>query len=133
MRSILLIDDDEDDRALFKEAVSSLDHGLQCWTANDGQQALDVLAYELIVLPDLIFLDLNMPKMSGIEFLTAIKKNRQHKNIPVIIYSTSSNPEDLRKCQELGATDFITKPSDFKVLIKTLSTLLNQHLQESLQ
>jgi CheY-like chemotaxis protein len=133
MRSILLIDDDEDDRALFKEAVSSLDHDLQCWTANDGQQALDVLTYELIVLPDLIFLDLNMPKMSGIEFLTAIKKNRQHKNIPVIIYSTSSNPEDLRKCQELGATDFITKPSDFKELIKTLSMLLNQHLQESFQ
>jgi CheY-like chemotaxis protein len=133
MRSILLIDDDEDDRALFKEAVNFLDHDLQCWTANDGQHALDVLAYELIVLPDLIFLDLNMPKMSGIEFLTAIKKSRQHKNIPVIIYSTSSNPEDLRKCHDLGATDFITKPSDFQELIKTLSTLLYQHLQESLQ
>jgi CheY-like chemotaxis protein len=129
MRSILLIDDDEDDRALFKEAVSFLDNGLQCWTANDGHNALEVLAYDLIVLPDVIFLDLNMPKMSGIEFLAAIKKDRRYKRIPVIIYSTSSNPEDLRKCEELGATEFVTKPSDFQDLIKTLSSLLNQHLQ----
>jgi CheY-like chemotaxis protein len=76
MRSILLVDDDEDDRSLFKEAVNSLDKSIQCWTAHDGQHALQVLMYDLIVIPDVIFLDLNMPKMNGLEFLSTIKKKQ---------------------------------------------------------
>ena len=131
MRSILLVDDDEDDRSLFKEAVNSLDKDIQCWTANDGQHALEVLMYDLIVVPDVIFLDLNMPKMNGLEFLSIIKKNRQYKSVPVIIYSTSSNPEDFKKSKELGAAEFITKPADFHELISKLASLFQKHLVDS--
>lgn len=131
MRSILLVDDDEDDRSLFKEAVNSLDKEIQCWTANDGQHALEVLMYDLIVVPDLVFLDLNMPKMNGLEFLQIIKKNRQYKSVPVIIYSTSSNPEDLKKCKELGSAEFVTKPADFHDLISKLGSVFQKHLLHS--
>jgi CheY-like chemotaxis protein len=128
MRSVLFIDDDDDDRALFKEALSVLDKSIQCWTAVDGQNALDMLAYELVVLPDVIFLDLNMPRMNGIEFLKTIKSNRSLKSIPIIIYTTSSNPEDIRKTQALGAADYVIKPSDFDGLYQRLITVLNQYL-----
>jgi CheY-like chemotaxis protein len=131
MRSILLVDDDDDDRSLFKEAVNVLDKSIQCWTAVDGQQALDVLMLELVMTPDVIFLDLNMPKMNGMEFLKMIKSHRSFKKIPVIIYSTSSNPDDIRKTKELGATDFVTKPSDFDELYQKLILVLNKHLTPS--
>jgi CheY-like chemotaxis protein len=128
MRSILLVDDDEDDKLLFSEALTVLDKSIQCWTAADGQHALDILMFELVVAPDIIFLDLNMPRMNGMEFLKTIKSHRSYKKIPVIIYSTSSNPEDMRKTKELGATDFVTKPSDFEGLYQKLITILNKHL-----
>jgi CheY-like chemotaxis protein len=131
MRSVLLVDDDDDDRALFKEALGVLDKDLHCWTAVDGQQAIDMLAFELVILPDLIFLDLNMPRMSGIDFLKAIKSNRSFKSIPIIIYTTSSNPEDMKKTRNLGAADYITKPSDFECLYQKLIAVLNQHLAPS--
>jgi CheY-like chemotaxis protein len=128
MRSLLLIDDDDDDRTLFKEAIGVLDKSIQCWTAVDGQSALDILMFDLVVQPDVIFLDLNMPKMNGLEFLKNIKNNRSFKSIPVIIYSTSSNPEDMRKTRELGAADFVTKPSDFDELYQKLISVLNKHM-----
>jgi CheY-like chemotaxis protein len=84
--------------------------------------------FELVVSPDIIFLDLNMPRMNGLEFLKAIKTHRSYKRIPVIIYTTSSNPEDIRKTKDLGATDFVTKPSDFDELYQKLITILNKHL-----
>jgi len=129
MRSILLVDDDEDDRSLFKEAVNSCDKEIQCWTANDGQHAQQVL---MCVIPDAIFLDLNMPKMNGLEFLSFVKKNKHYKSIPVIIYSTSSNPEDQKKSKELGASDFITKPSDFHDLIARLSSVFQKHFSSAM-
>jgi CheY-like chemotaxis protein len=128
MRSVLLVDDDEDDRTLFTEALTVLDKSIQCWTAVDGKQAIDLLMYDLVVLPDVIFVDLNMPKMNGLEFLKAIKNHRSYKNIPVIIYTTSSNPEDMKKTRELGAVDFVTKPSDFDALYQKLITVLNKYL-----
>lgn len=127
MRSILLIDDDDDDRSLFKEALSIHDKSIQCWTANDGQQGLELLTYELVILPDLIFLDLNMPKMNGIDFLKNVKSNRGFKTIPVVMYTTSSHPADVKKTKELGAIDYLTKPSDFNELYKKIVAVLNKH------
>jgi CheY-like chemotaxis protein len=131
MRSVLLVDDDEDDRTLFTEALAVLDKSIQCWTAVDGKHALDLLMYDLVVLPDVIFVDLNMPKMNGLEFLMSVKKHRGYKNIPVIIYTTSSNPEDIRKSKDLGAVDFVTKPSDFDALYQKLIAVLNKYLMPS--
>ena len=128
MRSVLLVDDDEDDRTLFTEALTVLDKSIQCWTAVDGKHALDLLMYDLVVLPDVIFLDLNMPKMNGMELLKAIKNHRSYRNIPVIIYTTSSNPEDMKRTRELGAVDFVTKPSNFDALYQKLIAVLNKYL-----
>lgn len=86
--------------------------------------------------PDVIFLDLNMPAMSGWQCLAKLKNDTALKNIPVIMYSTSSNPREKEIAIELGATGFVTKPTDFGVLTKileTISTNLNSDLRRILK
>ena len=122
MRSVLFIDDDEDDKLVFGHALSAIDTSIQYLTASDGLEALKILNEELVILPDLIFMDLNMPKMDGFTCLDKIKQNKDLKEIPVMILSTSTNPTDMEKAKKLGAKTFITKPSTYTGLIETLKS-----------
>lgn len=121
---LFLIDDDVDDHEIFQSALAKVNRDLVLLTATNGYDALQVLA-SVNVLPDYIFLDLNMPRMGGMQFLKEIKKSDTLKNIPVIIYSTSSNPNDIQKTRELGAVNFITKPSRFSDLCLVLQSLFS--------
>ena len=120
---LFLVDDDMDDHEIFKSALAKVDEDLALLTATNGYEALDVLA-TVKPLPDYIFVDLNMPRMGGLQFLKEIKQTETLKNIPVIIYSTSSNPGDIAKTKELGAVSFITKPSRFSDLCSLLQSLI---------
>jgi CheY-like chemotaxis protein len=122
MRSILFIDDDEDDKLVFGHALNAIDTSIQYLTASDGLEALKILNEDLVILPDLIFMDLNMPKMDGFTCLDKIKQNKDLKEIPVMILSTSTNPTDMEKAKKLGAKTFITKPSTYTGLIETLKS-----------
>jgi CheY-like chemotaxis protein len=122
---LFLVDDDMDDQEIFKSALAKVDEDLALLTATNGYDALQVLS-SATKLPDYIFVDLNMPRMSGLQFLKEIKNNNTLKNIPVIIYTTSSNPNDITKTRELGADDFITKPSRFSDLCRLLQSLLSE-------
>jgi len=113
-----------DDQEIFKSALAKVDEDLALLTATNGYDALQVLS-SATKLPDYIFVDLNMPRMSGLQFLKEIKNNNTLKNIPVIIYTTSSNPNDIAKTRELGADDFITKPARFSDLCRLLQSLLS--------
>lgn len=121
---LFLVDDDMDDQEIFKSALAKVDEDLALLTATNGYDALQVLS-SATKLPDYIFVDLNMPRMSGLQFLKEIKNNNTLKNIPVIIYTTSSNPNDIAKTRELGADDFITKPARFSDLCRLLQSLLS--------
>lgn len=123
-RNIVLIDDDEDDQEIFRTAVQDIAHSINCTTFFDASQALVKLG-EMAVAPDVIFLDMNMPIMNGQQFLTLIKKNIELKNIPVIVFTTSSDPNTIRETKELGAHDFITKPASFGEVINLLRPLLS--------
>jgi CheY-like chemotaxis protein len=111
-KTILLVDDDPDDREFFREAVTEIDDSLQCVLCSEGHHAFDILngGEEL---PDLIFLDMNMPRMNGRQCLLELKKNENWRNIPVIIYTTSKVREDRYFTEANGAVHFITKPSRF--------------------
>jgi CheY-like chemotaxis protein len=122
MKSVLFIDDDEDDKLVFGHALKAIDTNIQYLTASDGLEALKILNEDLVILPDLIFMDLNMPKMDGFTCLDKIKKSKELKEIPVLILSTSTNPRDMEKARSLGATNFITKPSTYTGLIETLKS-----------
>lgn len=115
----LLIEDDPDDQEVFKIAVAALrDFEIEVTTAGSGVQAFEILNRER--LPDCIFLDLNMPLMNGREFLKKLKRIERLKEIPVIIYSTSSDARDKTDMMFLGASQFITKPNSIEELNRIL-------------
>ena len=121
--NILLIDDDDDDQLIFKDALKEISFGYDCWMASNGLEGLERLEAEK-ELPAIIFLDLNMPLMNGLEFMDLTGKNESYKNIPIIIFSTSDNPVDKKRLMKMGASRFITKSADFRKLIETLAEIL---------
>jgi CheY-like chemotaxis protein len=124
MKQILLIDDDRDDAELFKEALSELDASIGFEHYEDSKEGLRRLLERQSVLPDIIFLDINMPVVSGWQCLTEFKKSEHLKDIAVIMFTTSSQPRERELAQELGAEGFITKPSDYKTLKTMLSSVI---------
>lgn len=114
-RNILLIDDDQDDQEIFLAALRSLSDSVLCSVADKANDALSKLSTKNLTA-DLIFLDLNMPLMSGQEFLKEIKQDDGLKHIPIVIFSTTSNNRTVQETKNLGAHDFITKPDNFDEL-----------------
>jgi CheY-like chemotaxis protein len=119
-KTCFLIDDDVDDQEIFMMALSQIGIQFECTVVNNGNDGLLKLKKEP-VLPDYIFLDLNMPRMNGKECLKELKKNERLRNIPVIIYTTSSSKSDIADTLKLGAAGFITKPFSLKELTETLT------------
>ena len=119
----LLADDDHDDAELFNEALYTVDPSIKFHHVEDCREIFQFLLNSKIEKPDIIFLDLNMPGMSGWQCLAKLKNDATLKNIPVIMYSTSSNPREKEIAIDLGATGFVTKPTEFKVLTKILETM----------
>jgi len=122
-KNILLIDDDEDDCEIFLAAITSVSEDGNYTVKNDAREALNQLE-KGVLTPDLIFLDLNMPVMNGTQFLSEVKKRSHLKDIPVIIFSTSSHPDIIRQSMAVGAYDFITKPSDFNQIIRIFESII---------
>jgi CheY-like chemotaxis protein len=120
---VLLIDDDEDDQELFLMAMNEIAASVKCTAVSSAQTALRQLETHALTT-DLIFLDLNMPIMTGQQFLSELKKKDELKRIPVIILTTSSTKETINETKALGARNFITKPSDFKELKNILFKVL---------
>lgn len=122
---IFLADDDNDDRLLFYEAIRLSGIEAELSTANNGIELLELLQEVQTTLPRVIFLDLNMPMKNGHECLTIIRKDESLKTIPVIIYSTSVNPEDVDKSFEEGADFYIRKPESFNDLVQMVKGVLS--------
>jgi CheY-like chemotaxis protein len=120
---LFLIDDDPDDKEIFQEALKQIDEEIICYTASDGEDALTKLR-DALLLPDVVFLDLNMPVMNGKDCLRELKKDKDLRHIPVIVYSTSSVEREKSNCLSLGATHFISKPPQFAVLVNKLTETL---------
>lgn len=126
---VMLADDDEDDRTFFVDAFSELRINTKVRTCNDGVELMDYLNDENSILPELLFLDINMPKKNGIECLEEIKSNPKFKNISVAIYSTSSSDEHVEDTFVKGANVYIRKPNDFNQLKKVLSEVVTVNWQ----
>jgi CheY-like chemotaxis protein len=130
--NILLADDDKDDRLFFKKAVNEINIATALKTVNDGEQLMEYLFINLNHLPDILFLDLNMPRKNGFECLTEIKGNEQLLTIPVIMFSTSY-PRDIvyeqdmiNRLYRIGAQNYIRKPGEFIKLKQVIHTVLHQ-------
>ena len=112
----LLVDDDMDDLDFFCEVMEVIDPSAACYTANNGKEALELLDSNSTIVPDIIFMDLNMSKMDGKSCLKILKSNSAYKHIPVVILTTSSNLTDKEEVITSGASYFLTKPTSMNEL-----------------
>ena len=120
----LIVDDDPDDIDFFCEAIEEIDERAECLVARNGEEALRLLRNRS-TLPNCMFLDLNMPRMDGKTCLAEMKKDKQLKDISVIIYTTSTHSRDREETLQLGADHFMTKPITFKKLCEDIRDVLD--------
>ena len=126
---VLLADDDEDDRLFFMDAFEEIKIKTVVQTVNDGQELMEHLTQSDSVLPDVLFLDLNMPRKTGMDCLNEIKNIDRLKNVAIAIYSTSASEEDIEETFVKGANVYIKKPNDFSALKKVLSEVITLNFQ----
>ncbi|WDF61819.1 response regulator [Flavobacterium sp. KACC 22758] len=124
-KHILLADDDPDDCDFFSEVFNENFPEVKLSISNDGAALINLLEGPPNPEADLIFLDLNMPILSGAECLEKIRSSLELKNHIVIIFSTSSSPSDIEKMYAMGANYFITKPVDYQHLVKLISKAMS--------
>lgn len=130
MKNFLLVDDDADDASLFEEALRVAGRDLHYSCAVNGRDAMRKLEGGEITRPDIIFLDINMPIVNGWELLAYLKKEEAYKNIPVVIYTTSSHKREIEMAKNSGASSFLVKPTDFGALTDILKSFANDALAE---
>ena len=120
--NILLIDDDEIEIMKLERTLSKLEHNHQLIIAKNGEEALEILKE---TTPEVIFLDLNMPRMSGLEFLEILKQDERMKYIPVMILSTSRNHKDILESYNLGIAGYIVKPLRFEDYVNKIKVIVD--------
>jgi CheY-like chemotaxis protein len=120
---VMLADDDKDDQFLFEQALNKTPVETELSTADDGKELMEKLHDPEVPNPDVIFLDLNMPIKSGKECIDEIKADEDLKDIPVIIYSTSSSDKDVNDTYDAGASLYIPKPNSFGKIMSVLKNI----------
>jgi CheY-like chemotaxis protein len=121
---ILYIDDDSEDRDIFQEAITQISPSSVCNVATDGMEGLQALE-EFVVMPDYIFVDVNMPVMNGRQFLEKVKTAARLRSIPVIMYSTTSYTDERNEYFRMGARDVLVKPNTFKEICSLLESVIS--------
>src|SRR5436190_477916 len=131
---ILLAEDDDDDSMLFKEALTEISVSANLKRVKDGEELMHNLSKSNDELPDILFLDINMPRKNGFECLVEIKKSEKLKHLPVVILSTSSGKELVVKMYNAGANLYICKPNQFgqlkKIIQLTISTNWSEYIPQ---
>jgi CheY-like chemotaxis protein len=115
---VLYVEDDHDDQQLFKEVLKTVNPDFDCQVASDGVHAFELL--KRISTPVCIYVDVNMPRMNGLEFLKALKLHPEYSHIPVFILTTSASANDEITAVALGAKQYIIKPNSYKDLFTIL-------------
>jgi two-component system, chemotaxis family, response regulator Rcp1 len=123
-RTILLVEDNEGDVRLTREALREADVHVELIVARDGEEALAFLRGESAARPAIVLLDLNLPKLDGLEVLEEIKGDPELRQMPVIMLTTSSSARDVLACYERGANCYVVKPLDldeFTALVQAIN------------
>jgi CheY-like chemotaxis protein len=124
---VFLVEDDPDDQEFFLKALKVIDADIICFIVSDGEEAIQKLK-RLRFVPEIIFLDLNMPKMDGESCLAEIQKVNSLRNVPVVVCSTAVRPDEVDKYKAKGAAQVLAKPPTFDKLVSMLRTTLHTYL-----
>ncbi len=135
-KSLLIIEDSDEDYAALERIIAKAKVSHPIYRCEDGEEALDFLYREgeytdetLAPRPSLILLDLNLPGTDGREVLAEIKQDANLKTIPIVIFSTSSNPKDINACYRYGISGYLVKPMDINRLDRLVQTFLDYWFQ----
>lgn len=126
---VLVVEDNADDEALTLRGLRRSARPLQIRVARDGEEALQLLDDGLV--PDLVLMDLKMPRVGGIEVLGAIREKESTKHVPVVIFSSSDETLDIVRCYERGANTYIRKPVEFVPFLDCLELLTKYWFENS--
>lgn len=130
--NVVLVDDDEDDRQLFKQTLNDIYPEVLFNEFESGPALLSYLKTEHLLLPELIFMDINMPEMNGLQLLKAIKAMHNLRHIPIIMYSTGAMPEQIERARRKGAIGYAQKPNSIdkleEIIIQSFAKFL--HVEE---
>lgn len=124
-KKILLVEDNMADVELAKLAFQSISNELEIKHLLDGEELMRFLGDEAPENVGLILLDLNMPRMGGIEVLQKLNTDGELKKLPVVVFTSSNHQADIKKCYDLGANAYVNKPIDFSELEKTVETIVH--------
>jgi CheY-like chemotaxis protein len=123
-RIVLCVDDDPDDRELIRNAIFKVDSSYTVAHATNGKEAIQYLVRATEnELPCLIILDINMPVMDGKQTLVEIKKHKKLRDLPIVVFTTSSHPADLNFCRQYGV-ELVTKPANYNQITREAEKLL---------
>lgn len=125
VNTVVVVDDDADDQFLIQNVFQQTNPAIEVVTLSDGDEILPYLNTSPS-LPELVLLDLNMARQNGMQTLTKLRQDTRFDSLPIVIYSTSSNPQEKAKALASGASDFITKPGDYNDLLKLARRLEKQ-------
>lgn len=126
--SILVVEDNEGDVEMTQRALSTAEQPCDLTIAHDGMHALDLLRHEPgkePAIPQLILLDINMPRMDGKELLAAVKSDSRLRHIPVVMFTSSESPTDIRECYERHASCYVVKPFNGRKYAQALHDVVN--------
>ncbi|MCF0053571.1 response regulator [Dyadobacter chenwenxiniae] len=127
-QTVHLADDDEDDRMLIKDALQEANPNLTVIEAENGKELLENVKQSADLSESVVLVDMNMPKMNGIEAIKEIRSEPGLEDLPAVMMSTSSNPELKKKALAAGANEFIVKPNTFKALLDIARNILSRFL-----
>ena len=122
---ILVVEDDNVAILGVRKILKSIEPPVDVLIAENGKEGLDLLAEAENADVDFVLLDLNMPIMNGIEFLSAVRKNNLIQDLPIVVHSTSDNPQEVKKSRELGIHGYFVKHFDYSQFRKNLITIVN--------
>jgi CheY-like chemotaxis protein len=131
LKFVLLAEDDDDDQKIFSEAIDEAGLKIKLEIFNNGITLMSFLNGNHELNPDILFLDINMPRKNGIQCLEEIRKNKKWENLPVIIYSTSSYPPNIEETYTKGANLYFMKPNSFIKLSNSLKTILGREWKDN--
>ena len=130
IKKILLAEDDEDDFLLFSDAINDHTETLDLNWVKDGEELMKVLRESGSAIPDMVFLDINMPRKNGFECLTEIRNDKTLVHLPVIIFSTSNDKALINWMHNAGANLYLCKPTDFRKLKRNIQTTILRNWKE---
>lgn len=121
IQNIILAEDDEDDKYIFADALKEIDDRIKVEYVTDGNKLMNLLQH---FMPDILFLDLDMPHKNGLECLVEIRSHSKLKELPVVVFSSTTRPANIQTAYEMGAHLFLIKSSNFKDYKEALKTIM---------